>query len=74
MLASVFLFEFQQRLRRFSTYVYFVVFFALGLLFTLMSGGAFAAATLEASTLALQRRGSDDGRSIACDAWQEHRT
>jgi ABC-2 type transport system permease protein len=50
MLASVFLFEFQQRLRRFSTYVYFVVFFALGLLFTLMSGGAFAAATVDFGT------------------------
>jgi len=50
MLASVFLFEFRQRLRRVSTYVYFVVFFALGLLFTLMSGGAFATATVDFGT------------------------
>src|SRR6516162_11262704 len=50
MLASVFLFEFQQRLRRLSTCVYFVVFFALGLLFTLMSGGAFATATVDFGT------------------------
>jgi ABC-2 type transport system permease protein len=50
MLARVFLFELQQRLRRVSTYVYFVVFFALGLLFTLMSGGAFAAAAVDFGT------------------------
>jgi ABC-2 type transport system permease protein len=50
MLASVFLFEFQQRLRRISTYVYFAVFFALGLLFTLMSGGAFATASVDFGT------------------------
>jgi ABC-type transport system involved in multi-copper enzyme maturation permease subunit len=50
MLASVFLFEFQQRLRRLSTCVYFVVFFALGLLFTLMSGGAFATASVDFGT------------------------
>jgi ABC-type transport system involved in multi-copper enzyme maturation permease subunit len=50
MLANIFLFELQQRLRRVSTYVYFVVFFALGCLFTLMSGGAFAGATVEFGT------------------------
>ncbi len=50
MLASVFLFEFQQRVRRLSTYVYFAVFFALGLLFTLMSGGAFATASVDFGT------------------------
>jgi ABC-2 type transport system permease protein len=50
MLARILLFEFQQRLRRVSTYIYFVVFFALGLLFTLMSGGAFAAATVDFGT------------------------
>jgi len=50
MLASIFLFEFQQRLRRVSTYVYFVVFFTLGLLFTLMSGGAFASAAVDFGT------------------------
>ncbi len=41
MLINIFLFELQQRLRRISTYVYFVVFVALGCLFTLLSGGAF---------------------------------
>ena len=50
MLASIFLFDLQQRLRRLSTYVYFVVFFALGLLFTLMSGGAFANASVDFGT------------------------
>src|SRR5215475_580713 len=50
MLASVLLFEFQQRLQRISTYVYFAVFFALGLLFTLMSGGAFAQASVDFGT------------------------
>src|SRR5579863_6201383 len=50
MLSNIFLFELGQRLRRISTYIYFVVFFALGLLFTLMSGGAFAAATVEFGT------------------------
>ena len=47
---ALFLFELQQRLRRISTYVYFVVFFALGLLFALMSGGAFAHATVDFGT------------------------
>jgi ABC-2 type transport system permease protein len=50
MFASIFLFEFQQRLRRVSTYVYFVVFFALGQLFTLMSGGAFATVAVDFGT------------------------
>ena len=50
MLVSIFLFELQQRLRRVSTYVYFVVFFGFGLLFTLMSGGAFAGATVDFGT------------------------
>ena len=50
MLANIFLFELGQRLRRISTYVYFVVFFALGLLFTLMSGGAFANASVDFGT------------------------
>jgi ABC-2 type transport system permease protein len=49
-MGSIFLFEFQQRLRRVSTYVYFVVFFALGLLFTLMSGGAFSSASVDFGT------------------------
>jgi ABC-type transport system involved in multi-copper enzyme maturation permease subunit len=50
MLANIFLFELQQRLRRISTYVYFAVFFALGCLFTLMSGGAFSGATVDFGT------------------------
>ncbi len=50
MLANIFLFELSQRLRRISTYVYFVVFFALGLLFTLMSAGAFAEASVDFGT------------------------
>src|SRR5580700_6726853 len=50
MLLNIFLFDFEQRLRRLSTYVYFVVFFALGLLFTLMSGGAFANASVDFGT------------------------
>jgi ABC-2 type transport system permease protein len=50
MLASIFFFEFRHRLRRVSTYVYFGVFFALGLLFTLMSGGAFATASVDFGT------------------------
>ncbi len=50
MLTSVFLFEVREHLRRLSTYVYFVVFCALGLLFTLMSGGAFATASVDFGT------------------------
>src|ERR1700678_3656724 len=50
MLASIFFFEFKHRLRRISTYVYFGVFFALGLLFTLMSGGAFPTASVDFGT------------------------
>ncbi len=47
---SIFLFEFQQRLRRLSTWIYFAVFFGLGFLFTLMSGGAFAGASVDFGT------------------------
>ena len=50
MLIHIFAFELEQRLRRISTYVYFVVFFALGLLFALMSGGAFAEASVDFGT------------------------
>lgn len=50
MLANICLFDLGQRLRRISTYVYFVVFFALGLLFALMSGGAFANASVDFGT------------------------
>ena len=47
MLLNIFLFEFQQRLRRISTGVYFVVFFALGCLFTLISGGAISGSSVD---------------------------
>ena len=50
MIASIASFEFSRRLRRISTYVYFVVFFALGFLFVLMSGGAFPGATVDWGT------------------------
>src|ERR1700734_3250438 len=50
MVAQILAFEFSQRLRRISTYVYFVVFFGLGFLFVLMSGGAFAGATVDFGT------------------------
>jgi ABC-2 type transport system permease protein len=50
MVASILAFEFSRRLRRISTYVYFVVFFGLGFLFVLMSGGAFKEATVDFGT------------------------
>jgi ABC-type transport system involved in multi-copper enzyme maturation permease subunit len=50
MLTNIFPFELQQRLHRISTYVYFVVFLALGCLFTLLSGGAFAGGSVEFGT------------------------
>lgn len=50
MLIDIFLFDLQQRLRRISTWVYVLVFFALGCLFTLMSGGAFASASVDFGT------------------------
>src|SRR5215469_7245959 len=43
-------FEFRQRLRRISTYVYFIVFCGLGYLFTLMSGGAVPGASVNFGT------------------------
>jgi len=50
MITRILAFEFTQRLRRISTYVYFLVFFALGFLFVLMSGGAFPNATVDFGT------------------------
>jgi ABC-2 type transport system permease protein len=50
MVAQILAFEFSQRLRRISTYVYFVVFFGLGFLFVLMSGGAFSGASVDFGT------------------------
>ncbi|MGC2111313.1 MAG: M1 family aminopeptidase [Candidatus Korobacteraceae bacterium] len=49
-MTNIFLFDLQQRLRRISTYVYFLVFFGLGCLFTLMSGGAFPGAAVDFGT------------------------
>lgn len=43
-------FEVRQRLRRLSTYIYFLVFCGLSYLFTLMSGGAIPGATVEFGT------------------------
>jgi ABC-2 type transport system permease protein len=50
MITSILTFEFARRLSRISTYVYFVVFFGLGFLFVLMSGGAFAQASVDFGT------------------------
>jgi ABC-2 type transport system permease protein len=50
MVLSILAFEFTRRSRRISTYVYFLVFFALGFLFVLMSGGAFAGAAVDFGT------------------------
>src|SRR5271154_5657993 len=50
MVLSILAFEFTRRMRRISTYVYFLVYFALGFLFVLMSGGAFASATVDFGT------------------------
>lgn len=50
MLSNIFLFELDQRLRRLSTYVYFLVFLALGTLFTLISGGAIPGSSIEFGT------------------------
>ena len=50
MITSILTFEFVRRLSRISTYVYFVVFFGLGFLFVLMSGGAFAQASVDFGT------------------------
>lgn len=50
MVASILVFELSRRLRRISTYVYFLVFLGLGFLFVLMSGGAFASATVDFGT------------------------
>jgi hypothetical protein len=50
MIFSILNFELSRRLRQISTYVYFVVFFALAFLFVLMSGGAFPTATVDFGT------------------------
>jgi len=43
-------FEVRERLRRISTYVYFLVFFGLSLLFVCMAGGAISGATVDFGT------------------------
>jgi len=50
MLFTIARFEFGQRLRRISTYVYFLVFAGLSYLFALMSGGAIPGATVDFGT------------------------
>jgi ABC-2 type transport system permease protein len=50
MVASILLFEVRQRLRRISTYIYFVVFFALGFLFVNLAGGAFPGGSVDFGT------------------------
>ncbi len=50
MLGNIFLFELSQRLRRLSTYIYFLVFFVLGAVFALISGGAIAGSSVEFGT------------------------
>src|ERR1039457_2128321 len=50
MVARIAAFEFSQRLHRISTYVYFLVFFGLAMLFVLMSGGAFSDASVDFGT------------------------
>jgi len=50
MILSIAAFEFRRRLHLVSTYIYFLVFFALAFLFVLMSGGAFPTATVDFGT------------------------
>jgi len=50
MVGTILRFEVSQRLRRISTYVYFVVFFALGFLFVLTTGGAIPNASVDFGT------------------------
>jgi ABC-type transport system involved in multi-copper enzyme maturation permease subunit len=50
MVGTILAFEFRRRLRQVSTYVYFLVFFGLGFLFVLMSGGGLSGATVDFGT------------------------
>jgi ABC-2 type transport system permease protein len=50
MVLTIAWFEFRQRLQRISTYVYFLVFLLLGMLFVVASGGAIPNATIEFGT------------------------
>jgi ABC-2 type transport system permease protein len=50
MILTIASFELHQRLRRISTYVYFLVFFSLSALFVLMAGGAIPGASVDFGT------------------------
>jgi hypothetical protein len=50
MIITIALFELRQRLRRVSTYLYFLVLFAFTFLFALISGGAFAKVSIDFGT------------------------
>jgi ABC-2 type transport system permease protein len=50
MVLTIASFEVRQRLRRISTYLYFLIFFALSVLFTCMAGGAIPGAGVEFGT------------------------
>jgi ABC-2 type transport system permease protein len=50
MVLTIASFEVRQRLRRISTYLYFLIFLALSVLFTCMAGGAISNATVDFGT------------------------
>jgi hypothetical protein len=50
MTITILLFEIRQRLRRISTYIYFLILLALGMLFMLLSGGAFSGSSVDFGT------------------------
>ena len=50
MILTIAAFDLHQRLRRISTYVYFLVFFALSVLFVCMAGGAIPGASVDFGT------------------------
>lgn len=49
-MTSIAFFELRQRLRRVSTYLYFLVLFAFGFVFVMLGGGAFSSASLDFGT------------------------
>ncbi len=49
-MGAIIVFELRQRLRRISTYVYFLVLFGFGLFFVMLSGGAFSSASVDFGT------------------------
>ncbi len=49
-MTTIALFELRQRLRRVSTYLYFLVLFAFGFVFVMLGGGAFSSASLDFGT------------------------